>query len=212
MSDTIKAGWYCFSVLYKQEEKILNLIKMYLEKDNYPNKNYLLSNNKINADFSLRYFIEGLGLPRNFNEDKQLLQLPYSDYIFLKIKQCDVNDFNDFLRVIKQIPEVKEVIGQKFDVRPNKRMKPYIYKTYPIVLRDKQEKELRNNVQQFEYQTAVSEIKINAPYFLVRRGLKMQVTTVEIITPVVVEVRDKRDNRIKVNINELQEIKGYNYL
>lgn len=208
----IKPGWYCFSVAYKNEERVLNLIKLYLEKDNYPNKAYLLSNNKIDVNFSLRYFIEGLGLPRNFNESKQLLQLPYSDYVFLKIKEVTVNEFNDFLRVIKQIPEVKEVIGMKFDVRPNKRMKPYIYKTYPIVLRKQQEQQLRSNVQQFEYKTAISEIKMNAPYVLKKQGLRMQVTTVETITPVVVEVRDKRDNRIKVNISELEEIKGYNYL
>ena len=208
----IKPGWYCFSVNYKNEEKVLNLIKMYLDTDNYPNKVYLLTSNKINKDFSLRYFIEGLGLPRNFNEDKQILQLPYSDYVFLKIKEVTVNEFNDFLRVLKQIPEVKDVIGQKFDVRPNKRMKPYIYKTYPIVLRDKQEQRLRSKVDSFEYRTLTSEIKLNAPYVLKKQGIRMQVTTLALITPVVIEVRDKRDNRLKVNINELEEVKGYNYL
>lgn len=208
----IKPGWYCFSVNYKNEERVLNLLKMYLDTDNYPNKNYLLTNNKISKDFSLRNFIEGLGLPRNFNTDKQLLQLPYSDYVFLKIKECKVNEFNDFLRVIKQISEVKDVIGMKFDVRPNKRMKPYIYKTYPIVLREQHEKDLRSKVEQFEYETAISEIKLNAPYWLHKQGLKMKVTSVEIITSVVVEVRDKKDNRLKVNVSELTEVEGYNYL
>lgn len=212
MSDSIKPGWYCFSVNYKNEEKVLNLLKMYLDKDNYPNKAYLLEHNKISADFSLRFFIEGLGLPRNFNESKQLLQLPYSDYVFLKIKEVTVNEFNDFLRVIKQISEIKDVIGQKFDIRENKRMKPYIYRTYPIVLRKQQEKDLRSKVEQFEYETAISTIRLNAPYWLTKQGLKMKVTTVEIITPVVIEIRDKKDNRLKVNINELEEVKDYNYL
>lgn len=208
----VKAGWYVFSVAYKNEEKVLNQIKMYLNKDNYPNKQYLLENSIVSKDFSLRSFIEGLGLPRHFNENKQLLQLPYSDYIFLKIKECTVNEFNDFLRVIKQINEVKDVIGQKFDVRPNKRMKPYIYKTYPVKLRDKQQAELRRQVDQFEYETIISEVKMNAPYLLKRQGIKLRVTTINIITPIVVEVRDKRENKLKVNINELEEIKGYNYL
>ena len=212
MMSNIKAGWYCFSVLYKNEEKVLNSIKKYLEQDNYPNKDYLLKTNTVTSSFSLKDYIEGLGLPRNFNMSKQLLQLPYSDYIFLKIKECTVNDFNDFLRVIKQINEVKDVIGQIFDVRPNKRMKPYIYKTYPIVLRKQQEKQLRQQVQQFEYETMTSEIRINAPYWLTKQGIKLKVTTREIITPVVVAVVDGRGNTLKVNISQLTKVNNYNYV
>ena len=160
----IKPGWYVFRVCYQSEQKMLDLIKMYLQTDNYPNKAYLLANKRVSDTFSLRNYIEGLGLPRNFDFIKQRVSLPYSEYIFLKIKECTVNEFNDFLRVIKQIPEVIDVIGQKFDVRPNKRMKPYIYKTYPIVLRDKQERDLRDNVDQFDYEVSVNSIVLNAPY------------------------------------------------
>lgn len=208
----IKAGWYCFSVYYKNEEKVLNDLKRYIQQDNYPNRDYLIKTNTVPKEFSLRNYIEGLGLPRNFNESKQLLQLPYSDYVFLKIKECSVNEFNDFLRVIKQIPEVKDVIGQRFDIRENKRMKPYVYKTYPIKLRDKQETQLRHNVQQFEYETMVSEVRINAPYWLTKQRIKLKVTTREIITPVVVAVVDGRGNILKVNISQLTKVDNYNYV
>ena len=211
MVTEVKSGWYCFEVIYKQEEKILNLIKLYLEKDNYPRKKELIDLGKIDPTFSLRNFIEGLGLPRNFNFANNKAELPYSNYIFLKIKECNVQEFNDFLRVIKYIPEVKDVIGQKFDVRPNKRVKPYIFKTYPIVLREKHEKDLRSKVQQFEYESDVQSITLNAPYLVNRQGLFMRVTTLNIVNDVVIEVRDKKDRRFKVNVTELSKVKDYNY-
>ena len=57
-----------------------------------------------------------------------------------------------------------------------------------------------------------SEIRINAPYWLTKQGIKLKVTTREIITPVVVAVVDGRGNTLKVNISQLTKVNNYNYV